>query len=221
MVNEQEFAELQDIVASTEKATKNALRQSRNITFALHHSTAAQDSVDRLRARLSKEGVAFACRKGCDYCCTLRVESLPQETFRIARELKARGDVSALVDQLRGYAKKVAGLRTREHYEACPFLRNNECSIYAFRPVMCRKYNSLDVEVCKQPDAPVPENGEMAYKSNAIITGTVSGYARVGLSSEPHELGQGVLRALTDPTAEQRWFKGERVFDPLPEEGVA
>lgn len=31
----------------------------------------------------------------------------------------------------------------------CPFLANNECSIYEDRPVICRSYWSLDVEICK------------------------------------------------------------------------
>ena len=31
----------------------------------------------------------------------------------------------------------------------CPFLANNECSIYEHRPLVCRSYWSLDVEICK------------------------------------------------------------------------
>lgn len=216
-MNPKESAELASIMTTTEKDTSRALRQNRTIAFALHHASAAQDRVDRLKARLSREGVGFACRRGCAYCCTLRVESLPQETFRIARELSRRSNTGELIKRLTNYSSKVAGLRAEQHYEPCPFLVNSECSIYSIRPVMCRKYNSLDVEACKQIDTLVPEYGEMTLRASAIITGTVRGYGRANLPSEPHEIGQGVLRALTDPTAKERWFKGEAVFDSLPE----
>jgi uncharacterized protein len=50
-----------------------------------------------------------------------------------------------------------------------------------------------------------------------MLQGTVNGYARLKMKCEPHEFIQGLQLALTDPTAEQRWFKGEAVFATLPE----
>ena len=217
MLSQEERAELIEILKQTEKKTTRSLRENRNINFAINFSSYAQSEVDQIKDSVVKSGAKFDCRKGCSYCCTLRVESYPQETFRIARKMRERDDVQSLIDTLGQYSQKVTGLRMEEHYEPCPFLVKNECSIYDVRPFMCRKYNSLDVEKCKDPNAVVPENGELAYKAGSISLGTSKGYERNKLNCTPHELGQGVLLALTDPTAEQRWFNGEPVFVPLPE----
>lgn len=77
---------------------------------------------------------------------------------------------------------------------------------------MCRKYLSLDVEECKKPDDCAAEDSEMVVKSSALIFGTGQTYARAKLSNQNHELGQALLVALTDPGAEDRWYRGEQVF---------
>ena len=72
---------------------------------------------------------------------------------------------------------------------------------------------SLDVERCKQMGETVPSDPEMSFKSEAVITGTRKAYARLKLPSETHEMIAGVLLALTDPSAEDRWWNGEDVFE--------
>ena len=72
---------------------------------------------------------------------------------------------------------------------------------------------SLDVEECKKPDACAPEDHEMAMKSSALIFGTYQAYSRVKILNQVHELGQALLVALADSSAEERWFRGEQVFE--------
>jgi hypothetical protein len=76
----------------------------------------------------------------------------------------------------------------------------------------------MDVEACKKPDASAPEDGEMVMKASAMIYGTSQAYERAKLSRNSHELGQALLLALTDPTSEDRWYRGEIVFEPIPEQ---
>jgi uncharacterized protein len=219
MSNSDEQAQLSAIHVSTEKATVRALRNNRNVHYAISFAAAAQAQVDTLRAELVRKGVAFDCRKGCAHCCSLRVEALPQESFRVARALRGRPDIDQLLLGLQQFASKVAGLRLEQHNVACPFLVDQQCSIYDIRPFACRQYNSLDVKKCEDPLATPPEDMEMVAKASAMLNGTVDGYARLNMASQPHEFIQGVHLALTDPTAEKRWFKGEPVFAPLPESG--
>lgn len=49
-------------------------------------------------------------------------------------------------------------------------------------------------------------------KSSTLIYGTSQAYSREKLSNQIHELGQALLVALTDPSAEDRWYRGEQVF---------
>ena len=96
-------------------------------------------------------------------------------------------------------------------------LADGKCTIYEYRPAMCRKFNSLDAEVCKDSFAEVPEHKGVAIKSAAKMHGVMEAYSNKKLSATPHELGQALLIAVTDSNSEKRWFKGERVFTTLPE----
>jgi uncharacterized protein len=217
MPNEREKSELIELSNQIEKESVRKLRENKSIAFALRFSSHAQEKIDQVRADVVRKGVHFDCQRGCAYCCHFQVQSLPQETFRIARDLKSRGDLQPVLDALTAFVDKTAGLPASRHREKCPFLVANECSIYAVRPAICRKCNSLDVETCKDMSGAIAENAELAYKTGAILNGTVAAYRRNKLSSTPHQLGQGVLLALTDPTAERRWQEGEAVFPALAE----
>ena len=119
--------------------------------------------------------------------------------------------------RLREFAPKAKGLRPEHHNIPCAFLVDSMCSIYEVRPFGCRRFNSLDVEQCADPNGMPPENEELNMKAAAVMNGTVEGYLKRHLPSYPHELGQAVLKALEEPDLEARWFKGEQVFEPLPD----
>ena len=65
------------------------------------------------------------CAKGCDLCCfSFRV--FPVEFFAIANEMKSE-------------ATPNLNLEIGE-MEKCLFLNNHQCSIYPFRPIICRTH---------------------------------------------------------------------------------
>ena len=139
---------------------------------------------------------------------------MPAEIFLIARhllQLPAEAQ-SKLIDRLKIHAEAARDVVMEEHFLPCPMLADGRCTIYALRPVMCRKYLSQDVEECKKPDACATEDREMVVTSSALIFGTSQAYARAKLANQNHELGQALLLALTDPGAEDRWYRGEQVF---------
>ncbi|MDE2257192.1 MAG: YkgJ family cysteine cluster protein [Xanthomonadaceae bacterium] len=205
--------EVSELEARIEKDTARLLRENRNCVFAVRLAQSAQKEIDRIREQTENRGVRFDCKKGCTICCRLEVHVLPQESFRIARELRGQPNRESLVAALSEHVEMHRGITETRQRKFCPFLVEGACSIYELRPLACRKMVSLDVERCKQMGKTVPSDPEMSFKSDAVITGTRKAYARLKLPSETHEMITGVLLALTDPSAEERWWNGEDVFE--------
>lgn len=202
-------ASASELMRETEREMLRRLRDNSTVVFAVRLSSFAQRKVDAIVDETVKKGVQFACAKGCSHCCSLEVSSFPQETFRIARELEARADREALVARLAAHAERNPRGTDRLQREPCPFLVDHACSIYDVRPLACRKCMSLDVERCREMSETIPSNEEMYYKTEAVTLGMMAAYARNKRPSEPSELVSSVLQAMSDPTAEQRWWSGE------------
>lgn len=212
--------EVQQIASSTEKEYKKRLRTNSNHIYAINLVSDLHARIDNVVSSVKSRGIKFGCDKGCSHCCNLRVEALAPEVFYIAKKLiseRSREEFGDLVKVLEEYSSKAKRLRTVEHLLTCPLLSDGKCTIYKYRPFMCRKYNSLDASVCEDLFSEVPENIEIVVKSGAIGYGFSEAFTTKKLSSIPHELGQALLIALTDSSAETRWSKGEMVFEPIPE----
>ncbi|MGH8122700.1 MAG: YkgJ family cysteine cluster protein [Rudaea sp.] len=211
-----EQADLLELERQVEKETTQKLRANPTAAFAVRLAAVAQLKIDQVHDEVVGKGVRFACAKGCSYCCQLKVDAYPQETFRIARGLRERTHLTGLMEALATHASRNKDVIDKRSREPCPFLVDHACSIYAMRPAMCRKTVSLDVERCKAFAETVPSDPEMFYKSNAIISGSAKAYARKKVASAAHELVSSVLLALTDSSAEARWWNGEDVFAAAP-----
>lgn len=196
------------------------LAQRRNRTFAVNLVKIAHEKTDAIAAAVKKQpGVHVDCKPGCSYCCSYRIEALPPEVFVIAAELRKlpEAELAEVTARLRAHAEKARGLRPEHHNLPCPLLKDSLCSVYENRPAICRRLHSEDVEECKKEFGVTPENEELNLKAAAVFNGTVEGYLKRQLPAYPHELGQAVLRALEDPTCEERWYAGEQVFEYLPD----
>lgn len=78
-----------------------------------------------------------ACKQGCSDCCRMNVQISNLEAARIAAATGRRA--RTLARSVRHEDGKFAG-------EACPFLVDGSCSIYAYRPYVCRNHASFDVD---------------------------------------------------------------------------
>lgn len=201
-----------EMMRETEREILRRLRDNPTATFAVRLSSYAQRKIDTVVDAAVERGVHFACAKGCSYCCSLEVHSFPQETFRIARELSGKAGRDALVAKLTAHAARNPPGIDRLQREPCPFLVEKACSIYDIRPLTCRKCVSLDAEQCRQMSDMVPGDAASYYRNEAITLGMKAAYARCKRPSEPSELVSSLVRALNDPSAEQRWWDGEDVF---------
>jgi Fe-S-cluster containining protein len=210
-----EKLEIATLIQSQEKQLGRKLTSNRNKIFAISAIRTLHEQIDALTEKIkNKPGLHFDCKAGCSYCCSLRVAAVPAEIFLIARHLKQlpAEAQTEIIERLKIHAEAARGLVTEDHFLPCPMLADGRCTIYAVRPAMCRKYLSMNVEECKKPDACAAEDREMAMMSSALIFGTGQAYSRAKLSNQIHELGQALLVALTDPTAEDRWHRGGQVF---------
>lgn len=215
-----EQAEIASIVSSHEKEFRRKLATNKNKIFAIQLVRSLHEKIDALASHVKrKPNVHFDCKAGCSHCCTLRIETVAPEIFLLARHLKRQpaDAVSALIEKLDGHSERARNVRMEDFFLPCPLLVNDKCSVYDLRPTMCRKYFSMDVEECKKPSGSIPEDGEMVMKASAMTYGFLEAYERAKFSRESHELGQALLIALTDSSAEDRWFRGEVVFPSIPE----
>ncbi|AGA87548.1 YkgJ family cysteine cluster protein [Stutzerimonas stutzeri] len=219
-MNEMQRAMLfQKYEKATLKKYKKKLRENGSLIFAvnlvatLHRD--AEDAVDDVK----RQGVRFACGKGCNHCCSTRVEVLPAEAFYIAKKLKENkpDDLPQLIEALEHHAVKAYGVRMEDYKIPCPLLKDGICSIYSYRPFMCRKFNSIDIEPCKEHLASIPEADALVTMTAAIGHSVGLAYEGKGLSSIPHEFGQALLVALTDEGALSAWSQGQEVFPRIPE----
>jgi uncharacterized protein len=192
------------------------LTSNKSMTFAIGFISNLHRGVDQVVQAAKDQGLNIDCKAGCSYCCNYRVEALAPEIFQIARELKKlpQKSIDKIIERLLKHAGTVKDVSVWDHHIGCPFLADHLCTIYEVRPAVCRKAHSLDVDRCKLPGSDIPGSLEIALKSEALIRGTADAYNQVKLCASGHyELGQAVLIALTDKTAELRWFGGELVFN--------
>ncbi len=114
-------------------------------------------------AREGREGRSVSCKSGCGACCRQLVPLSPPEAWLLA-DVVAGMPAARRTDVLANFAHVQEGLARsgmdaalRRRIESedqlvslaasyfrlglpCPFLRDESCSIYPFRPSICREY---------------------------------------------------------------------------------
>jgi Fe-S-cluster containining protein len=217
MLTANEQAEFQAALENVQRAALDKLRSLPHKSDAIPFVSSLQRSVDQIVQSANTPGQKLDCTAGCSHCCNVRVEALAPEVFIIARVLKQLPPetVAAITERLRAHAAAVKGVSVSDHRRPCPFLEENFCTIYPVRPSVCRKMHSFNVEKCKTPGADIPQSLEILLKAEAFIQGSAGAYSLFNLPASAYELGQAVLCALSDDTAEARWLGGDAVFDEM------
>ncbi len=108
------------------------------------------------------------CQQGCSHCCYVPVEVSQLEARYIAQE------TNIPMIELRE-------IKTREPArEPCPFLKNNQCSIYQYRPLACRMFATLDdVKYCESGNIP---HAIVSTQSTSITEYLMGLFTHVSLS---------------------------------------
>ncbi len=144
--------------------------------------------VDGVVEKVEKQGAKITCKKGCGACCRQHVPISPAEARLMAEivenmpeegrsSIKKRFEQaverlreSGIMDNAINYhqlSEMETAAMVKGYFElgiACPFLENESCSIYPFRPLICREYMvispvshcaKLEEEHIKRPKLPV------------------------------------------------------------------
>lgn len=191
------------------------------IGSAFERAAAIADAAEgKARARQ-----ATACRKGCAWCCHQNVRVSAAEAFHLARWLRSRllaGELKTLATHAQETATRLKGMPQSQRAQAriaCALLdpATGACRVHEARPLLCRGQLSLSAQTCQRAvEAPAENHFEPLLDA---IHG--AGLASMSLELEFAFTGGGPISgeltamlavALTDPTAEARWSRGENPF---------
>lgn len=196
-------------------------------------NAAVRTQTIRMYSRLSdfqkdvsaRNKVVFACRRGCSYCCHLRVEIRPHEAFVLAHHIQTRLGAqqgARIAARLEQTLARIEALTPEQHIRAgipCALLEDGVCTVYEARPAACRKYHSVSVETCSSAfnDTAAPLTGDIEDEAirlagNAVALGYAKGLEDAGYDIRLYELHGALHRALADAKAEKRYRKGKRAF---------
>jgi hypothetical protein len=216
-------------VVAVARATRQILDEGRTVEkleeLAMVAGRYADGEIEAWRGRPdSPEGVA--CRVGCSYCCHVPVGVAIPEAILIGNTLLAEStdeELAEVLEKVRRAEHARFGLVGQERDQVrhpCPMLDEPEgaCSIYEYRPLNCRGWNSLDVSPCKSffddPNGglPILIDGVQRTISQSIATGMQEGLATRSLEHSTVDLAIALRIVLEDPTAIDRWLAGAPAF---------
>lgn len=128
---------------------------------------------------------ALQCKKGCSFCCHYNVDVSEDEAAYIAKLCKAQ-NITINKKYLKKQLRVTPADFSTSPVSACVFLKNNLCSIYAARPLNCRKYYVFTNPLLCKPDSKV----QVGSCFSALIECLISA---VHTSSTVHRLPQAML----------------------------
>jgi len=169
------------------------------------------------------KGLAYACRKGCGWCCWQRVICTAPEIFRVAEWMRANtGQPSvpslAAIVEIDAMPLPPATPGNMLQRQPCALLVDNACSIHPGRPLPCRAVLSMSAEACKDAMAdpanagPVPLVMSGMDAAETVRTLMLTSLSVHGLPDAGYDLTKALQVVLPDPASEQRWLAGEDVF---------
>jgi len=177
----------------------------------------------RLDAGFEQALAAVECRKGCNFCCHLKVTATLREVVRIAAAM-AGGRLPDRRPAVLAAAAAVAGLSDRERLARkipCPLLLDGACSIYEARPLTCRALLSRSASLCEQQfEAGAGSDEKLLVPSPltprliaaSLINRQIAALRDLGLSGHLVEFVSALAALLREPMLAVRWLSGEDVL---------
>lgn len=212
-------------IMAVAQAIKAKLDEDGNTRRAGEAAELAQTLAETSLAARPPTQQRIACTRGCSYCCHTFVAITPPEAFRLAAAVRRSKAAGLAPDAVRERARPLIGVSPEARIGgklACPLLVEGACSVYTFRPLVCRQATSLNVAVCidefegRNLSARIPISGvHIQHASNAHIT-LLGAMRASGFATDALELAAALDIALAEPEAEARWLQGEDVFKDVP-----
>jgi len=139
-----------------------------------------------LESLQDKKSIIPTCKKGCVYCCRQPISISVPEAHAIGQYIKRNFDEKETTDLKTRILEWLSWVKTElsthlqqglneaealfSYGQYCPLLKENECSVYPVRPLLCRSYFvSSDVRSCLPPNNPNVINKEPSEISEIQI----------------------------------------------------
>jgi Fe-S-cluster containining protein len=181
--------------------TDEALRSGITVDSVAFAAKRVAQYVDEALAIVQEEyRPALHCKAGCSYCCCKPnvLASVPElvniVTF-VSRTFSA-DDRAELKARARRYRKQVEGRRVEDPTDEsipCPLLVDGRCTAYEVRPLICRGYNSTNVEACRRAHSDatvlVPTFALLKDASAGATIGAAQQLRAVGVDDAMVDLG--------------------------------
>ena len=147
------------------------------------------------------------CKEGCWYCCCKPgvLTSIP-DLLRILDRIRSTfgaDDVTALEERARRYAAQMEGRRFDDLVDEsvpCPLLVDGRCSVYEVRPLVCRGYNSTNVDACRNAhqdaDVLIPTFSVLKDVTDGATVGAAQCLRPAGFNDSLVDLGTALNIAL-------------------------
>ena len=212
-VQRQAYRERLDVFLASRDAgdtlTRDALRGGITLTSVVAVAADLARYADEAHAVIHEEyQPRLHCRDNCWYCCCKPnvLASVP-ELVRILDPIESTFGVealSALRERGRRYAAQMKGRRLDEPVNEsvpCPLLVDGRCSVYDIRPLVCRGYNSTDVDACRRAhgdvSALVPIFAILKDVTDGATVGSAQRLAATGVNQSVVDLGAALNIALS------------------------
>jgi len=199
-----------------------AKARSKVRAFANTEAAKIEADVSRMpepqRTQLTK-----ACRAGCAHCCYFRVGVEAHEMAAIGHHIHhhfSEEERAALRKRTAAYREQMPPLTVDKLLgrAPCPFLVDDQCSIYEIRPFVCQRHHSVNLQACEKSrfdpkNRPnIPFVMPHIHMVSHLMLGMRKEILDAGLDTSIVELGRAVEAVLDHPDAFDKYFAGEDIF---------
>ena len=191
---------------------ENCAQVATQLALALREACGrAQQEAARLYPDVPK---AMNCRSNCAWCCYEPLQVHILDAIGVAAGLSAPLDY--VLD-----TRKSAELK--RIFNPCPFLgKDQNCTVYEIRPLVCRAYHSVDVARCRQvvetrdSERQVPMHLRSYSFPGLVQEASLAVFEALGIDRRPVVLGLAVAALGRDFSGMTReWLSGGDAFDEV------
>ena len=191
----------------------DAVRDTLGKSTDVDSCVALTERIDTLTSQAIEFFQGIACRKGCNFCCRLRVMVYPHEAIALFRYLNSRIPPEKAVSIRK---RLTEGAKRGAAKMACAFLVESECAAYPVRPGACSGYHSLSRDECERsdsdPSVTIPMLQGLHHIATSLDEGLDQGLAAAGLNGTRFELHAALAALIRNPALIERWRTGRTLL---------
>ncbi len=172
-----------------------------------------------------------ACRAGCSFCCSLRIDVRAHEVFLLARYLKAHrteeelAAIRSAAAEIRDVVRDMTDAERNASSIPCVLLEGGKCTVYAARPAACRRYFSSSVAACESLYKNPESSSEIEHPfvqnfGRHVANGIHNALFQSGYDAYSYDLPSALAEALDEPMREMRWYARMKAFSAGAESKV-